>query len=295
MGAALAWGASDFLGGATTKTLSVLPVLAVSQACGLIVSSIVFAASGARLPTGVGVFEAGFAGVFGVLALALLYLALSIGRSAMVGPMTATGVTLPIVVGLFQGNPLSRVTVVGMLLAGAGIVCSSWEHVARQATGVQRPLVVVGLALGAALATGAYLTLVQAASSTSALGTVEILKLAATGSAAFALSAAWVAFRRSESGGAARDAVALFKDDPRALAVWLAVAAVGITDVAAEILYATSTVHGELSVVAMVSGLYPAVTIGLFAMIYRERVNPVQLLGVVGAVVGLSLIAVGVR
>ncbi len=73
----------------------------------------------------------------------------------------------------------------------------------------------------------------------------------------------------------------------------LLLAGVGVADVGAEILYATSTLHGPLSVVSMISGLYPMITIGLFIGIYKEQVNAVQLVGAVGAIAGLGLIAIG--
>ncbi len=291
--AALAWGASDFLGGITTRELSVLQVLAVSQTCGLVVITIIFFASGGRPLSGIAVLYAAMAGVAAVLALAMLYLALAIGRSAMVGPIAASGVVVPVVVGLIQGNTLRSVTTAGMALAGVGIIFASWEPPEdRKSNSMRSQPAVVALALGAALTTGAYLTLIKAASQTSSLGTIEVLKLTATGCAILVLLVVKSSTRRQFApsiGPEPRDRAELTHDAVR----WVLVAGVGVADVVAELLYATSTVNGQLSVVSMVSGLYPVFTVALFITIYKERVNAVQLIGAAGAIAGLGLIAAG--
>ncbi|MDA8316165.1 MAG: EamA family transporter [Actinomycetota bacterium] len=296
LSAAIAWGASDFLGGITTRAVSVVRVLAVSQSCGLVVISVVFLASGARFPSGIAILEASLAGVAAVVALGMLYVALAIGRSAMVGPIAASGVIVPVVVGLVEGNTLTLVTTAGMVLAGVGIFCSGWEEPSEHRgdkTRRRRP-VVVALAVGAALTTGAYLTLIKAASASSSLGTIEVLKVTATACALLVLFVvdSSTQRRRLRSGAtlSTGDSAGLTRRRLR----WVLVAAVGIADVVAEVLYATSTVHGQLSIVSMISGLYPVVTIGLFVAIYKERVNGVQLVGAVVAIAGLSLIAIGV-
>ena len=293
--AAIAWGVSDFLGGIITRAVSVVRVLAVSQSCGLVVISVVFLASGARFPSGIAILEASLAGVAAVVALGMLYVALAIGRSAMVGPIAASGVIVPVVVGLVEGNTLTLVTTAGMVLAGVGIFCSGWEEPSEHRMDkTRRRPVVVGLAVGAALTTGAYLTLIKAASASSSLGTIEVLKVTATACAILVLFVvdSSTQRRRLKSGTtlSTGDSAGLSR---RRLG-WVLVAAVGIADVAAEVLYATSTVHGQLSIVSMISGLYPVVTIGLFVAIYKERVNGVQLVGAVTAIAGLSLIAIGV-
>ena len=294
--AAVAWGASDFLGGIATRTVSVLRVLAVSQTCGLAVSSAVFLVTGARLPSGAAILEAAVAGVCAVVALAMLYLALAAGRSAMVGPIAASGVIIPVVVGLVEGNTLRPATAAGMVLAGVGIVCSSWEPSARHGEELgQHRLVVTMLAIGAALTTGGYLTLRKAASASSSLGTIEVLKLTASASAALVLATTGSLNRRRRAQLATgeRADAGVSVNLLRNAVLLLLLAGVGVADVGAEILYATSTLHGPLSVVSMISGLYPVITIGLFIGIYKEQVNAVQLVGAVGAIAGLGLIAIG--
>jgi ABC-type enterochelin transport system permease subunit len=57
----------------------------------------------------------------------MLYLAPAAGRSAMVGPIAASGAVVPVIVGLIEGDTLRPATAAGMVLAGVGTVCSSWN------------------------------------------------------------------------------------------------------------------------------------------------------------------------
>jgi drug/metabolite transporter (DMT)-like permease len=74
---------------------------------------------------------------------------------------------------------------------------------------------------------------------------------------------------------------------------WLALAVVGTLDAGANALYALATRHGLLSVVSVLSSLYPLATVGLARVLLGERVRRVQEIGVVAALTGVLLIAAG--
>ncbi len=67
----------------------------------------------------------------------------------------------------------------------------------------------------------------------------------------------------------------------------------GILDVSANGLYALATRHGLLSIVSVAASLYPLVTVMLARSVLGERVHRVQELGIVAALTGVALIAVG--
>jgi drug/metabolite transporter (DMT)-like permease len=77
---------------------------------------------------------------------------------------------------------------------------------------------------------------------------------------------------------------------PRRLLGWVLVAGVG--DIGANALYLLATREGLLSVVAPVSALYPVATVLLAFGLDRERVRPVQVVGLGLAAVSLVLTAV---
>jgi drug/metabolite transporter (DMT)-like permease len=72
-----------------------------------------------------------------------------------------------------------------------------------------------------------------------------------------------------------------------------ALVVVGVCDVGANVLFSLATTHGYLSVVSVLSALYPVVTVALAAAVLHERVARSQRVGVVGALAGAALISAG--
>ena len=71
------------------------------------------------------------------------------------------------------------------------------------------------------------------------------------------------------------------------------IAAVGLCDVGANMLFSLATTRGFLSIVSVLAALYPVVTVALAALVLHERVARTQRLGVAGALVGAALITAG--
>jgi drug/metabolite transporter (DMT)-like permease len=74
-------------------------------------------------------------------------------------------------------------------------------------------------------------------------------------------------------------------------ALWLIVAA-GIADSVANTLLLIGFRIGDLSVVAVLTALYPAGTIALAAIVLKERIAPVQWVGLALALVAAAMLAV---
>ncbi len=70
-------------------------------------------------------------------------------------------------------------------------------------------------------------------------------------------------------------------------------AVVGITILAADALYAVATTLGLLSVVAVLSSLYPVVTIALARLYLHERLTRVQLAGIAVTLCGAAIVSAG--
>jgi drug/metabolite transporter (DMT)-like permease len=75
------------------------------------------------------------------------------------------------------------------------------------------------------------------------------------------------------------------------LPLLLVLLGVGATDAAAEVCFATAGLHGHLSVVAVLAGLYPVVTVLLTLLVLRERAHPVQAVSAAAALAGVLLFA----
>jgi len=66
----------------------------------------------------------------------------------------------------------------------------------------------------------------------------------------------------------------------------------GTLDVAGNVFYVLATHAGRLDVAAVLSSLYPAVTVLLAAILLKERVTRLQAVGILVAVVAIPLISV---
>jgi drug/metabolite transporter (DMT)-like permease len=71
------------------------------------------------------------------------------------------------------------------------------------------------------------------------------------------------------------------------------IVAVGLLDTGANGLFALATTQGYLSLVAVLGSVYPVVTVLLAYGLLRERVAPHQMVGAVGTLAGIALIAAG--
>lgn len=67
----------------------------------------------------------------------------------------------------------------------------------------------------------------------------------------------------------------------------------GVLDALANALYFVAAGRGLLSLVAVLTSLYPAITVLLARLVYSERLRAVQHLGLVVAVAGVALVTAG--
>jgi drug/metabolite transporter (DMT)-like permease len=273
LSSSLCWGVSDFLGGVQARRVALLWVVLVSQGAGLCLVIIVVAARGVGPPDLVRLLPAIAAGIGGVAALTAFYRALAIGTMSIVAPISATGVAVPVIVGVAGGDRPGALQVAGIVAAVVGVVLASRE---KDAGLEQRQLARASLflALVAAVGFGSYFVGIRASARADVLWTLFVSR----GGGVAVLAAAAV-LRRGE-GGFSREAI-------------LPLALMGILDLSATGLYAAATRHGLLSVVAVAASLYPLATVVLARVVLGERVRRVQEFGIAAALAGVLMIAAG--
>jgi drug/metabolite transporter (DMT)-like permease len=270
---AIAWGAADFLGGFSTKRLSVLTVGVVSQAAGLAAMALVVAITWEPLPASV--VPVGLAaGVCNATGLAALYRGLSIGTMGVVAPTAALAGAVPIAVGLATGDRPSAIQLVGVALAAGGVVAAARSPDATRSP-PRGPGAGVGFALVAALALGGAITLIDRGARSDPEW-VSLFARVGTLSAT-AIAAAIV-----------RPSFGLRKGELSRLA------GVGVLDTGANFTFALAAgAGGLLTLNAVVASLYPVTTVLLARGVLGERLTSLQLGGVVVALAGVGLIAGG--
>jgi drug/metabolite transporter (DMT)-like permease len=270
LAASVSWGLGDFLGGLKSRSLHVLTVLALSQAAGFAAVLVWLAVAGDGPPGGATLPWAAAAGIGGCVGLGALYRGMAVGAMGIVAPVSALAAAIPFSVGVASGERPGMLQVAGILVALAGVALASREPADRgggRAAGV-------GLALLAALGFGLYFVFLDRAAEESVPWAVSTARGTSSLIAVGAAFAVGVTLRP----GAAH---------------LPALVAVGLCDVGANVLFGLASTRGFLSVVSVLSSLYPIVTVGLAAMLLHERIAPAQRVGVAGALAGAAMITAG--
>ncbi|HEX2236287.1 MAG TPA: DMT family transporter [Actinomycetota bacterium] len=276
LAAALTYGAADFIGGMVSRRAAVLCVVFLSQVVGssLVAVAFPFVDSGAfdagALWWGV---AAGVAGSAGVIA---LYHGLSVGRMSVVAPITAVvAAGAPVVVGLALGErpgPLALAGV-GLALPAVALVASS----SSDGGGAERgePSVTgVPQAVGAGASFGAFFILLDRAGDGSGLWPLLGARMSSLAVLGLLVAVTSTSLRPGGDVGAG-------------------IVGAGLLDVAANLLYLFAVRRGLLSLVAVLTSMYPASTVVLARVVLGERMTAMRLGGLAIAVVGVALIALG--
>lgn len=282
----LAWGSADFVGGVMTKRLAPATVLVVSQAAGLTFIGVLVVASGDPVPPSRSLVYGALGGLGGAIGLAALYKGLAVGRMSIVAPTAALSGAVPVIVGFLQSERPALLQLVGMAVAGVGVLVAvrtpdpravlpgdASETAGRSPrAGMTRG---IGYALGAALFLGLFVTSLDAAGDASAVWASLMIRAVSVP----LFFAAWLLMRSD-------------RRRPTVSELWLLVV-VGMLDNGANVLFALAADRGLLTLVAVLGSLYPVSTVLLARAFLRERLTGTQAAGVVAAFTGVALIAVG--
>ncbi|MFD9129494.1 EamA family transporter [Kitasatospora sp. NPDC059571] len=268
LGSSLAYGCADFLGGLGARKAHVLRTVMIAAPASLAVELLLWPFLGASF--GPGALGWGAAsGAASAAAFALLYRTLAIGPMNVLSPVTAlVSAALPVAVGLLQGEHLGAAGLVGLPLALVAVVMVS----AGDGAGSARPSrTALLLALGAGAAIALQLIFLHQAPTDSGVaplivgrGVSSVVTLAAAGLLRHRLGTERPAYGLSTAAGA--------------------------LDSVANLLFLLAARSGNLTVVAVITALYPAGTVLLARAVLAERIHRGQLLGLGTAAVAVGLL-----
>jgi len=246
-------------------------VLALSQAIGLVGVAVWVWLARDPFPGVVELVPAALAGLAGAIGLAALYRGLAVGAMGIVAPISAASPIVPLSVDAAQGVVPAVVQWLGVSLILAGIVTLSREP----SRGGQRIAAGAGLAVVAALGFGLFFVGLDAGADESVPWAVVAARSA---SVTFAVAAAVFITRTSLR-------------PPRGLLP--ALVAIGLFDAGANVLVAYATTKGATGIVAVLSALYPVVTVVLARLVLKEQLSISRRVGGVVALAGAALVAAG--
>jgi len=267
---ALFYGLGDFSGGFATRRNSVVTVVTVSQIGGVLMALIFALVDGAPFPGMADVAWAALAGLLGLLGILMLYRGLSRGIVAIVSPVSALiSALLPALTGLALGERPSAFALAGALLCFPALLLLSWERSGAGDRARRLDSLFHGLVAG--LGFGAFFVALSRTGHGTGIWPAFIAK-----SASLVVLLALIAVsRRSLS---------------LARGTRMPAIAAGLSDMGANILFLLASRIGLLSIVSVVSSLFPAPTVVLARVFLKQKIPPARVAGLGLAIAGVALI-----
>lgn len=276
LAASLSWGSGDFCGGMASRRLNATLVVIAAYAIGFVLLIGLALAWHEPAPSQLDILWGIVGGLAGGLGLICFYSALARGRMGIIAPTSATLTAgLPVLFGIVtQGAPSL------LQIGGFGVALAAIVLISSPERGKGRPRG-IGLALLAGCGFGCFFILISRVGSHATFWPLAVARLSSVISLVI---------------------LALFRKRPAAEAhshgrtfFWRAVLPFilgsGILDALGNTFFVLASHTGRLDVASVLSSLYPATTTLLATLVLRERVNRMQGLGILLALIAIPLIS----
>ncbi len=297
LASAIGYGGSDFAGGLASRSAGVIQVTLLASAVSAMVVTAALPFAPSHPPGAATLAWGAVAGLGGTTGAFALYLGFRHAAFSVAGPISAVGTAgFSVLAGLLLGERPTPLALTGIVLALPAIVGTA----ASAASGT------TASAASGTTASAASGTTASAASGTTAGRPFAGVAAGLVAGAGFALL--FIGLDRAGSGSGLWPVAAATVTE---LAAAIAVAAVarnlrlpggrprllavitGAAGACGTILFFFATHEGFLAVTAVLTSLYPAVTIVLARTVLGERLTALRLAGLVLAAACVGLIAVG--
>lgn len=285
-------GVADFFGGMATRRSGVVPVIVLLQCVAIPVMAVLILVAPSARPTLTDAAWSGAAALAGSVGLAFLYRGLAMAAMSAVAPMAAVvAASVPVAAGLALGERPSRWAVAGIGLAVAAIALIATEterdpeaeaslagfeppdDASGRVTAVRR-LLAVAVALGAGLGIGLFYVFISRPAPTAGLWPLLLSRCVSL--PLFAGIA--LATRRPLWPSRSVLPVAL---------------AAGVLDALGVVFYLLAAYRGPLSLVAILTSLYPASTVLMATTVLGEHLHRGRIVGLACAAIAITLIVAG--
>lgn len=279
---ALIYGFADFFGAIASRKHRPVLVAGLAGWVGLAALLVL---------TAVGVFHANYSpdsirygligGIFSAFGLACLYQALAIGPISILSPLAAvSGAILPAVFGAtVLGEKFGTSSWIAIALVLVAIVLVAYHPEGNQAL---RPnLRGIAYGLGAGIGIGVVLVVLHLAPNSDGVAAITLMRAMNASILGLVLVGQLVTGKAK-----AKE----FSDI--SVSMWLTISATGVFDAGANLLFVLASGLGSLTVVSVLTSLYPLGTILLARLVLKERLAINQSLGIalaLGASVLLAL------
>jgi drug/metabolite transporter (DMT)-like permease len=267
LSAAVSWGAADFAGGLATRRATPFLVTAIAHGLSLLALILLILLLHIAAPSWINLLLglcAGIAGGFGLIA---FYHALTLGPMGLTAALTGLLTAIVPVLFSFLGEGLPK----PIQLAGFVVAILAIWMVANPHGGSSNGKALWFGSIGG-MCFGVLLVFLKMACEGGVLWAMTSSRTAST-----SIAIAFLLLRKKpifESKGFG----------------WLAILT-GLLDTGGNLLYSQATRIGRMDIAAVLSSLYPAITILLAIVILKERATRMQILGIAMALVAVAMIS----
>ena len=269
LGAALMYGVADYFGGRASKVSKAAAVTFLGQSTALVLIAALIIFGDTPVMSTNDWLWSGFAGAGGAIALVAFYQSMSLGSMTVVAPISAiVGMCSPVVVGLLQGERPAPVAYLGMLLAvvAVALVGDVLDH-----HDLPTPLRAIVYAVISGLGFGVIFVCLAQTSQDAGLWPLLGQRLVSVPTVAVV----------------GLLGVGRLKVDRRVIALAMLS---GVLDTTANGLYLLAIHGGLLSLVGVITALYPVSTVGLAITLDQEKLHKSQMVGLVLAAASLAMV-----
>jgi len=269
---ALSWGGGDFLGGLASRQTGAYRAVLYAEAIGLLLLFGATAVVSEALPSWQIMVLAGAGGAIGSTGLLVLYKAMATENMSITTSVSALlAAAIPVVVGtLLEGLPTES-KLAGFGLALIAVVLVAQEHSEKnqlmRLTDLRLPLL-------SGLCFGAYFIMMHQASSSAVIWPMVF----------------------SRSAGLLTLIIFMFvlRHDWRisSIKAWPLIGFNAVLDIGGNFFYILAGQTGRMDVAAVLSSLYPGTTVILALLVLKEKINRIQWLGILIALIAIALMTV---
>lgn len=269
---AVTYGLADYSGGRASRSVASAVVTLLGQATSFVLVVTGVIVIGTPIASAHDLWWGAAGGVAGGFALIAFYTALSRGTMTVVAPTTAVvSAILPVIVGLSLGERPSGTALVGIVIACLAVALVSGVIGTRH-----RETTLSTVVLAATAGAGFGFIFIAFARTADDSGLWPLVAARAASIPVVAI----VVIATRPGRGAMRSVI------------WLIVAS-GLLDMAANLFFLEASHRGLLSIVAVISSMYPVSTVCLAFGLDRERVSRTQATGLALAATALTLVSLG--
>jgi drug/metabolite transporter (DMT)-like permease len=272
LSSAFMWGAADFCGGLASRKSRASQAVLFGEAAGLVALLVALALSGEKWFGWSDWLLCAIAGSMGVLGLLMFFQAITRGLMSVAAPVSAlTAAILPVIVGSFEDGFPGWLTLAGFVLALASIWFISQPDGGPKSLRLR--LADLSLPIIAGISFGVYLILFHHGSQHALFWPMVSSRAAGVLTMIIYTLVTRQAFLPAKS-------------------VWPLIILNGIMDVSGNGLYILAGQTGRMDVAAVLASLYPASTVLLAGLLLHERLNRLQFVGIMVALVAIVLMTI---